>query len=119
MIIDLPYPPSANRYWRIFRNRAVPSKDATAYKRAVRSRCCSLRPVGGKIAVSVTLRPKLTKAGKASKVIIDLDNCLKVALDALQGIAYHNDAQVVEIFARYGEPVEAGGLTIEVRSIEP
>ena len=34
--IDLPYPPSVNRCWRIFRNRAVLSAEATAYKRVAK-----------------------------------------------------------------------------------
>ncbi|MEY4080434.1 MAG: Endodeoxyribonuclease RusA, partial [Actinomycetota bacterium] len=33
----------------------------------------------------------------ASKVILDLDNCLKVALDALQGVIIENDNQIKEI----------------------
>ncbi|WP_321160168.1 RusA family crossover junction endodeoxyribonuclease, partial [Neisseria gonorrhoeae] len=42
------------------------------------------------------------------------DNALKVALDALQGVAYHNDRQVRRIAADYaGEPVAGGGLAGE------
>jgi crossover junction endodeoxyribonuclease RusA len=33
--IQLPYPPSLNRYWRTFRNRTVVSAEGLAYKREV------------------------------------------------------------------------------------
>ena len=68
----------------------------------------------GPIALTITLHPKQRKDGSESKVIIDLDNCLKVALDALQGIAYENDRQVRRISASYGESLPDGGLTISV-----
>lgn len=68
----------------------------------------------GPIALTITLHPKQCKDGSESKVIIDLDNCLKVALDALQGIAYENDRQVRKISASYGESLPDGGLTISV-----
>ncbi|EMS1813588.1 RusA family crossover junction endodeoxyribonuclease, partial [Neisseria gonorrhoeae] len=51
--------------------------------------------------------------------VIDLDNALKVALDALQGVAYHNDRQVRRIAADYaGEPVAGGGLAVEVGELD-
>ena len=43
---------------------------------------------------------------------MDLDNCLKVAIDALQGIGYLNDKQVKRITLEYGTAVPDGGLTI-------
>ncbi|EPI5870320.1 RusA family crossover junction endodeoxyribonuclease, partial [Neisseria gonorrhoeae] len=49
----------------------------------------------------------------------DLDNALKVALDALQGVAYHNDRQVRRIAADYAdEPVTGGGLAVEVGELD-
>jgi hypothetical protein len=66
----LPYPISANRYWR-----SVPG-----------------RGVDGPVALTITLyRP--AKRG-------DLDNRIKVLVDALGGgIAYRDDSQVVELHA--------------------
>lgn len=54
----------------------------------------------------------------ASKTVIDLDNCLKVTLDALQGIAYDNDAQIKKLIAEYGNPVINGGVIIKVEGYE-
>ncbi|WP_215226940.1 RusA family crossover junction endodeoxyribonuclease, partial [Neisseria gonorrhoeae] len=47
------------------------------------------------------------------------DNALKVTLDALQGVAYHNDRQVRRIAADYAdEPVAGGGLAVEVGELD-
>lgn len=114
-MIDLPYPVSANRYWRTFRNRTVRSVEATAYRRSVLevAAAAGVQPVLERgVRVDLVLRPKLTARGQASKVRLDLDNCIKVALDALIGIAYEDDRQVVRLTAEIGEPVEGGGLCV-------
>ena len=66
----------------------------------------------------VVLHPKLTEKGVASKTVIDLDNSLKVALDALQGLAFSNDRQVKKIALSYGYPVVGGGLSVSVDPLE-
>lgn len=89
----LPYPPSANRYWRNARGRTFVSKEAKEYKQAVKSEMQWLtpKPIEGAVAVTIAVyRPR--RAG-------DLDNCIKVLLDALNGIAYADDKQVVQINA--------------------
>jgi crossover junction endodeoxyribonuclease RusA len=120
IILRLDYPPSANRYWRCFRNRMVPSAAATAYKKHVKTvaQTDGLVLHNDSICVNIKLLPKLTAKGEASKVILDLDNCLKVALDALQGVIIENDNQVKEIHASYGVPTQNGGLIVEVTRIE-
>jgi crossover junction endodeoxyribonuclease RusA len=112
--MNLPYPISANRYWRNFKGRTVRSKEAEAYKGQVLAENAP-NVTTGSVEVIVTLQPRLTVKGKASKTVIDLDNCLKVILDALQGIAYENDKQIKRISAEYGEPKLGGGLIIQVR----
>lgn len=88
---QLDYPPSANRYWRTFRNVVVKSKEARAYQAAVKLRFAGRKPMRGPVTVSLNVfRPKRTG---------DLDNSIKVLLDALKGIAYVDDSQVVEIHA--------------------
>ncbi|ENS9376478.1 TPA: RusA family crossover junction endodeoxyribonuclease [Neisseria gonorrhoeae] len=117
----LPYPVSANRYWRIWRNRAVRSAEAAAYKETVRriAQGAGAMPSEGFVAVRLRLIPKANKDGGANKTVIDLDNALKVTLDALQGVAYHNDRQVRRIAADYAdEPVAGGGLAVEVGELD-
>lgn len=121
MIYYLPYPISTNRYWRNYRGRTVRSKEANDYKLMVLADSglksakdsLTLKPV----SVTVMLQPKLTAKGVASKTVMDLDNCLKIALDALQGIAYANDKQIRMISAQYGVPREDGGLIVQVKEM--
>lgn len=113
----LPTPVSANRYWRVWGGRVVRSTEARSYKIACQIIATreKIKPIAGDVAVTIILHPKLTKKGLASKTRIDLDNALKVVIDAMQGVAYANDSQVVSIKADLGCPVTNGGLTIDVR----
>ena len=112
-----PYPPSANRYWRVWGGRVVRSAEARSYKIICHGIATMAKApkLAGDVAVSVILHPKKTKRGEASKTRIDLDNALKVVIDAMQGVAYANDSQVVRIVAEIGCPLTDGGLTIEVK----
>lgn len=88
--LKLPLPPSANKYWTYGNGRVYTSTEALAYKAEVRTftKCDML---SGDVVLNLTVfRPR--KAG-------DLDNYLKIMLDALQGVLYENDKQVVEIHA--------------------
>ena len=113
----LPYPVSANRYWRIAQNRHYHSKEALAYRRDVALialRGGYAKPYQGDVVVRLALCPELTRKGVASKTRLDLDNCLKVALDALQGVAFSNDKQVVKLIAELGPAQVGGALMVEV-----
>lgn len=114
--LQFDYPPSANRYWRCFRNRMVPSADATKFKRHVKAvaQLAGCEMTLENVVVEVILQPKLTLKGVASGTCIDLDNALKVTLDSLQGIIYENDKQIRKIVAEYGDPVKGGGLKVIV-----
>ena len=90
MRLTLPEPPSANRYWRVYRGHPVTSAEARAYKRRVQL-TTRARPLEGNVCVMLHWF-----RGRRSG---DLDNRLKVALDALRGIAFADDKQVVAILA--------------------
>ena len=117
MRLTLPYPVSANRYWRSFvprgQRRAIVtvSEEAKTYKEQVGwlAREAGYRsPIAGPVEMRVRLVPK-------GKVCMDLDNCLKVTLDALKGIVFGDDAQVFRIVAERGDPDEFGArLEVEV-----
>lgn len=126
-VLSLPYPPSMNRYWRNFRGRTVLSRDAVAYKEEVQQIAIEtgVKPVSGCAMVYFTLHPPLPKDWKKraakdpdnwimSVRRIDLDNALKVVFDALQGICYDDDRQIIHIQANLGQPVQDGGLTAVV-----
>lgn len=117
-MIRLPYPPSLNRYLR-HTGRTYKTTEANLFQCSVayEAAIAGIELLEGDVCLHMTLHPKLTKKGKASGACIDLDNSLKVALDALQGIAYHNDNQVKRLVAEVGEPVQDGGLSIQVFSM--
>ena len=87
----LPKAPSANRYFRVYRGRAVKSTEARTYIATVRGIAKALRvkPIEGEVALSVHWY-RGAKRG-------DLDNTLKVLGDALNGVAYQDDRQVAKI----------------------
>jgi crossover junction endodeoxyribonuclease RusA len=106
--LTLPYPPSSNRYWKVWRGRAVVSAEAKSYKQGVRLRALTegfRKPLACPLVLSlVVYRPR--KAG-------DLSNRIKVLEDALNGIAWIDDKQIVEIHARRED--DASNPRVEVR----
>lgn len=119
MIVTLPYPPSANRYLRHTARGTYRTSEANAYRTQAQwlAKAAGFKPLDGFVAVSVTLHPKETKKGQPSATVLDLDNCLKVAMDAMQGIAFENDKQVKQISMSYGCQKQDGGLTLEVTNV--
>ena len=109
-VMGLPEPPSANRYWRVYRGRAVKSDAARAYVATIRRICAKIEPLDGPVAVQLHWW-RGRKSG-------DLDNRLKVTLDALKGLAYHDDKQVIDLHAHRGESLYrgVGYIVVEVRA---
>jgi crossover junction endodeoxyribonuclease RusA len=89
--LELPEPPSANRWWRNFRGRMVLSKEARDYKAMVAAGVAGVRPIKGRVRIQITWERK-RKSG-------DLDKRVGILLDALQGIAYANDKDIVKLEA--------------------
>ena len=117
MILQLPSPPSTNRLWRTTRTgRMYQAPEVSKWKSnaAWTATMAGVSVTDAPVAVSIVLQPSLTKRGKEMRRRIDLDNAIKAVLDALNGIAYVDDRQVVDIRASLGEPVQGGGLTVEV-----
>jgi crossover junction endodeoxyribonuclease RusA len=88
--LTLPVPPSANRYWATNRKgRVYETDEAKEYKQAVCNLVHPAAPYTCEVCINFTVyRPR--KSG-------DLDNYQKIMFDALQGLAFQNDSQVVEI----------------------
>lgn len=116
--LKLPYPVSTNRYWRTAvvngRARTYRSKDANDYRCAAQwiAKEKQVKPHDGDYSLELELHPRQNKDGSASEVVMDLDNALKVTLDALEGVFYKNDNQVKRLSIRYGKPVIGGALTV-------
>ena len=118
--LTLPHPVSANRYWRVYRNRVIRSPEANDYRRAVIRAATRARivPTDRPVIVRMTYHPRMNKNGSADKRRLDVTNTVKVAEDALQGLAYHDDKQVVSCTGRLGKPMAGGGLTVRIKTIE-
>lgn len=127
MRVELPYPVSANRYWRSFRARdgqvlVTLSDEARSYKTQVgwMVKAAGLRtPIQGLIELHVFLHPLQRKTISLRDVrCMDLDNALKVTIDAMKGIAYPDDKQIRKIIAERAPPIPGGGLTVEILRYE-
>lgn len=120
MILVLPYPPSANAYWTIGRagrsGRAmiIKTTEARLYQRTaglLLRREGIRQPLTGNVSLEVTAyRPR--KVG-------DLDNVLKVLIDALKGIVFEDDNQVVEVLARRRDDAANPRVVVTVRPEGP
>lgn len=112
----LPYPVSANRYWRSFvpkgshRALVVRSDEAKSYTSEVAwiAKAAGCRtPTERPVDLRITLIPR-------NRTVMDLDNCLKVTIDALKGVVYADDKQVRRILAQYAEPDGKGAVIVEI-----
>lgn len=142
MRLILPYPISANRYWRtavLRRNspaeaqhaQTYVSAEAKRYKRQVRIAAVeqgSIKPIRGRVALGLQLYPHRPldweRRMRRDPVhwddtvqCLDLDNAFKVLNDALRGIAFDDDAWIRRIVAERMEP-DAGGERVVV-TVEP
>jgi crossover junction endodeoxyribonuclease RusA len=112
----LPYPISANRYWMSFWAKNLKrvitgvTKEAEAYKEECKwlARAAGVRTAFTcHVALNVLLIPE-------NKVCMDLDNALKVTIDALKGIVYEDDNQVMRIVAERADADPVGGKRVEI-----
>jgi crossover junction endodeoxyribonuclease RusA len=120
----LPYPVSANRYWRTYMPKGFKapvttvSAEAKAYKQAVRRIARSqgiVAPFPGRVAVRLRLYPECPldwqKRAQRDPLgwddtvrCIDLDNAVKVLFDALSGVVFCDDSWVRGIASERMEP---------------
>jgi crossover junction endodeoxyribonuclease RusA len=130
--LRLPYPVSANRYWRhaIVCNRAQTylSKEAKEYKAevAILAKAAGLTiPLDGRVAWRIQLFPKqpLDFAKRAARnpdfwdddvMCMDLGNCEKVLADALNGIAWVDDKQIRRTVLERFEPVGEAHVLVTI-----
>lgn len=125
----LPAALSANKYWRpvnIGKHiTIVPTSEAKAYRHevAMLARKAGVHLTRGRVALTVRMYPARPQdwAKRAAKDpdgwddtvrSIDLDNALKVLLDALKNIAFEDDSWVRRIDAERCEPDEHGARVV-------
>lgn len=127
LTMKLPYPVSANRYWRKLplrgqkgaREIMVVSDEGKAYKDDIGWRVKSYgvtAPVSGRVKLDVQLFPKrpLDWAKRAGDnplfwddevARIDADNVPKVLFDALKGVLFNDDFWVFKFGVEIMEPI--------------
>ena len=107
--IVLALPPSANTYWRYGPNGVHVSQAAQDYKAGVKWKALhqGMTPMGGELALYVNVYRQQRRG--------DLDNFAKVLGDALNGVAYHDDSQVVELHMWRHDDKANPRVEVEVR----
>ena len=111
--LELPWPPSVNRYWRsvlIGRSvRVLISKNGRKYRTNVAASVLRQKqgpPLSGRLSVWIELFPPTRRA-------FDLDNRLKSLLDAMQHAGvYLDDGQIDRLLVDRGEVVKGTGKCI-------
>jgi len=113
--INLPWPPSVNRYWRAVRGRVLISRDGRAY----RSRVGQIVALSGiqrlgsaRIGVYITAYPP-------DRRLRDLDNTLKATLDSISHAGlFDDDGQIDDLHITRGPVEKPGRLEITISQLE-
>jgi crossover junction endodeoxyribonuclease RusA len=134
--LTLPYPISANRYWRPVKLGAhisiVPTKEAKDYRKTVAALCFAQgvsKPIPGRVAVTLQLYPhrpldwqkRQRQHGAAwddTVQCIDLTNAEKVLMDALNGLAFEDDKRVFRYQAERMEPDGEARVVITITPMQ-
>lgn len=102
--LTLPYPPSANRYWRTFayidKRSGKPkaaifvSEEAKRYKKGIATLAGAMLKLTGPVGLRAWVYRPLRRG--------DLGNRMKVLEDAMEGVVYEDDEQIEyeELFRR-------------------
>lgn len=115
IILDLPFPNSANTHWRVARGRHYLSPKGVAFREAVKLSAYLHKQIApeGRLMVGVELFPP-------NKRIIDIDNRIKPLLDALTcaGIII-DDSLIDKIIIERKEIIKEGKCRVFISSYIP
>lgn len=110
--LELPFPPSVNRYWRHVviggKGRTLISADGRVYKLAVSEAVNAARSAIGtkdRLSVAIDVYPPENRRR-------DLDNLLKGLLDSLTSAGVWEDDSQIDELSISRCPVEAGGRCV-------
>ena len=108
--ITLPWPPSVNHYWRMWRGRMLISRRGRAYREQVVAilKAVGVTPQSGRLAIHVELYPPDRRKR-------DIDNTFKAIGDSLQhGGAFLDDSQIVWLLLEKAEVVDGGKVVVRI-----
>lgn len=107
----IPFPPSVNLMYRVFRGRAIVSREGRAYRQAVTEALAGTPKATGRVSVRIVAHPPDNRRR-------DLDNLLKASLDGLvHGGALEDDSQIDELRIVRGDVVRHGSLTVLIHPL--
>lgn len=111
--LELPYPPSANHYYRRVGPRTLISREG----RRFRERVCLLlaatgvRPLRGPLRIEISIYPPDRRKR-------DVDNAIKAINDSLEhGGAFEDDSQIEDLRIRRRRPVPGGRAIVRIWSM--
>jgi crossover junction endodeoxyribonuclease RusA len=110
----MPWPPSANRYWRRVGNMTLVSKEAREYKKLVKDLVLSwnIKQFTGRVELIVLAYPPDNR-------MRDLDNLLKVTIDSLEEAGvFIDDSQIEAIYIKKMSVVKDGKLYVSILDLE-
>lgn len=108
--VSLPWPPSSNRYWRMWNHRLIISREARDYKRDIKQLYYTwpIKRLQGRLELTINAMPPDKRAR-------DLDNLLKITIDSLESTGiFENDSQIDKITIERGNVIKDGSLTISL-----
>lgn len=111
IFLTLPFPPSLNRMYRTVQGRMLISAIGRQFKTEVGRICLlrNVRPLTGELMIIIDVhRPQ--KRG-------DLDNFFKGLFDSLNGYAWIDDSQIVEIRARRFDDKDSPRVEVEISEV--
>lgn len=109
VMLVLPYPPSANRLYRVARNRPYKTREHRDYMAAAHRATLSVAPWPRDVDLDVVVR--LYRPIKRG----DIDNPIKALFDALNGRAWEDDSQVVDLHIKRRDDKVRPRVEVEIR----
>lgn len=113
VVLELPFPPSVNHYWRHVGPKVLISREGRQYRERVKGRVLLAGEprLEGAIAVTIAVMPP-------DKRRRDLDNLFKAVLDALAAAGvYEDDSQIDCLMIERRGVVREGGLIVTLNEV--
>lgn len=117
IVLNLPWPPSVNHYWRSIParrgSRVLLSREGRAYRERVCDQLVAERMprLAGRLRVRVVLHPPTRR-------MLDIDNRIKPLGDSLEHAGLMNDDEQIDHWdVRRGAVVKGGLAVVEIQEI--